>query len=128
MPRSSQPATRATRHSNHNVASGPELPGDDTMRPITRSSPNAAPGFASSGGSVICPISAPVQHRTPKRPTIKMSTPELRRSRRIFDLSHGDGRFVIPTEHISLKEVNKNNIKHSAKSAKHVAKKNSRRN
>ncbi|KAI9602934.1 hypothetical protein H4Q26_002242 [Puccinia striiformis f. sp. tritici PST-130] len=110
MPQSSQPATRATRHSNHNVASGPELPGDNTMRPITRSSPNAAPGFASSGGS------------------IKMSTPELRRSRRIFDLSHGDGRFVIPTEHISLKEVNKNNIKHSAKSAKHVAKKNSRRN
>ncbi|POV99602.1 hypothetical protein PSTT_13684 [Puccinia striiformis] len=117
MPRSSQPATRATRHSNHNVASGPELPGDDTMRPITRSSPNAAPGFASSGGSVICPISAPVQHELPKG-----------QLRRIFDLSHGDGRFVIPTEHISLKEVNKNNIKHSAKSAKHVAKKNSRRN
>ncbi|KAH9444214.1 hypothetical protein MJO28_013509 [Puccinia striiformis f. sp. tritici] len=152
MPRSARSATSRATHSNLNVVTGPVLSGNGATSPITRDSNinvvagsatlgggttsliashsniNVVAGSATLGDGAMNPTAAPVEHRTPvKKPTIKMSTPELRRSRRIFNLAHGNGRYVIPTENFSLKEVNKKNEKHAAKkSDKRVAKKNTR--
>ncbi|KAH9452052.1 hypothetical protein Pst134EA_025988 [Puccinia striiformis f. sp. tritici] len=132
MPRSARSATSRATHSNLNVVTGPVLSGNGATSPITRDSNinvvagsatlgggttsliashsniNVVAGSATLGDGAMNPTAAPVEHRTPvKKPTIKMSTPELRRSRRIFNLAHGNGRYVIPTENFSLKEVNK---------------------
>ncbi|KAA1076091.1 hypothetical protein PGT21_033981 [Puccinia graminis f. sp. tritici] len=50
-----------------------------------------------------------LSHRTPpKKKVPKTPSPVLRRSLRIFNMTHSLGCFTIPTKYLSLKEATKN--------------------